>query len=105
MPGSSYFYGDYAFAHEEAGFHETAERFGKMAVELDPSSLGSHAVAHVLEMQTGPMRGLIGFPVSQAGGTRKTRSFIMPGGIAALFHLERGESDEVFELFSQEVQS
>ena len=41
MPGSSYFYGDYAFAHEEAGFHETAERFGRMAVERSLQCLGS----------------------------------------------------------------
>ena len=41
------------------------------------------------------MRGLIGFPVFQADGTRKTRSFIMPGGIAACFTISDDETHSV----------
>ena len=52
MSHSSYFYADYSFAHEETGSYEIAEKFGRLAVELDLSNVwAAHAVAHVMEMQ------------------------------------------------------
>ena len=106
MPGSSYFYGDYAFAHEEAGFHETAERFGRMAVELDPSNVwAAHAVAHVLEMQNRADEGVDWLSSLSGGWDEKNQIVHHAWWHRCLFHLERGESDEVFELFSQEVRN
>ena len=56
---SSYFYADYSFAHEETGSYEIAEKFGRMAVEMDPSNVwAAHAVAHVMEMQNRSNEGV-----------------------------------------------
>ena len=49
-------YGPYlslrAFANEEAGYYDAAERYGREAVEIDPADVwGAHAVAHVLLMK------------------------------------------------------
>jgi len=47
-----------AFANEEAGFFAEAERYGRAAVEIDPSDVwGAHAVAHVMDMQGDAQKG------------------------------------------------
>lgn len=49
-PGGSYVAGQYAFALEESGEYERAERMGRAAMEADPDDLWArHALAHVYE--------------------------------------------------------
>ena len=49
----------YAYGLEEAGDYEIAERFGRRAVEMNPRDLwGTHAVAHVMEMQGRTREGI-----------------------------------------------
>jgi len=48
-----------AFANEEAGLFDAAEKYGRQAVEIDPSDVwGAHAVAHVLHMNGQMHRGI-----------------------------------------------
>jgi tetratricopeptide (TPR) repeat protein len=59
VPGYQYVLGMRAFGLEEAGEYAEAERYGRMAVEIDPSDTWSiHAVAHVLEMSGRPEEGI-----------------------------------------------
>ncbi|MDX2102665.1 MAG: hypothetical protein SF002_09000 [Alphaproteobacteria bacterium] len=59
VPGSALIYGCRAFDLEEAGALAEAEMIGRAAVEREPLDLwGTHAVAHVLEMQGRAVEGL-----------------------------------------------
>jgi hypothetical protein len=41
-----------SFAHEECGDYAIAEPAGRAAIEIDPGDVwGTHAVAHIMEMQ------------------------------------------------------
>ena len=52
LPGYGYALGVHAFSNEEAGHYEKAERIGREAVEITGDDIwGTHAVAHVMEMQ------------------------------------------------------
>ena len=52
LPGWGALLSCHCFALEECGRHDEAEPHGRAAVALDPADLwGTHAVAHVLEMQ------------------------------------------------------
>ena len=56
MPDYGKVLGMSAFALEECGAYEEAERRGRRAVEIDPTDIwATHAVAHVMEM-TGRQR-------------------------------------------------
>jgi tetratricopeptide (TPR) repeat protein len=51
LPGYDGFLAIWAFAHEEKGHYEAAERAARRALELDPENyFAAHALAHVLEM-------------------------------------------------------
>ncbi|MDF1747404.1 MAG: tetratricopeptide repeat protein [Alphaproteobacteria bacterium] len=59
VPAYGFIAGSYAFALEESGAYERAERLGRDAVALEPADIWSaHAVAHVLEMQGRAAEGL-----------------------------------------------
>jgi len=52
IPGYATFLACRAFANEEAGFYEEAERCGRQSVELDCTEVwGAHSVAHVMLMK------------------------------------------------------
>lgn len=57
--GYGYVLGCHAFALEELGEFDAAEKFGRNAVALEPSDAwGMHAVAHVYDMTAQPRRGI-----------------------------------------------
>ena len=103
---SSYFYADYSFAHEETGSYEIAEKFGRMAVEMDPSNVwAAHAVAHVMEMQNRSNEGVAWLSSLSKNWNEKNQIVHHAWWHRCLFHLERGESQEVMELLSLEVRN
>jgi tetratricopeptide (TPR) repeat protein len=59
IPGYGFVLSCYAYGLEEAGDYETAERFGRKAIDLNANDLwGAHAVTHVMEMQGRPAEGV-----------------------------------------------
>lgn len=91
-----------AFAHEECGSYTIAEQAGREAIRRDPADLwAAHAVAHVLEMQGRRAEG-IGWitnltPHFAEGNNLRHHIFWHQ----AMFHLERGEHDEVLRLYDE----
>lgn len=91
-----------AFGLEECGEYPAAERAGRRAVALDPGDVwGTHAVAHVLEMQ-----GLCDEGIAWLAGLEP--HWAGKSGIVhhlwwhrALFHLARGETGAVLELYDR----
>jgi hypothetical protein len=88
------------FALEEAGQYLAAEPDGRRAVELNPADLwGAHAVAHVLEMQGRREEGIAWLttlaPHWEGGNNLQHHLWWHCG----LFHLERGEIDQVLVLY------
>ncbi len=90
------------FANEECGNYAAAEPDGRAAVELDPSDLwGTHAVAHVMEMQGRHGEGIAwldGLERHWAGGNNFLHHLWWH---RALFHLERREFDAALELYDR----
>jgi hypothetical protein len=59
VPGFGFVLGCYAFALEENGAYESAERLGHRAYSINPTDIWAvHAVAHVFEMRGEPRTGL-----------------------------------------------
>jgi tetratricopeptide (TPR) repeat protein len=91
-----------SFGLEECGEFAAAERAGRRAVELDPADVwGTHAVAHVLEMQGRREEGIrwlagLGRHWSQANNVVHHLWWHR-----AMFHLERREFDEVLDLYDR----
>jgi tetratricopeptide (TPR) repeat protein len=90
------------FAHEECGSYTVAEHAGRTAMALDPGNLwATHGVAHVLEMGGRRAEGLAllreGEPHWEGGNNLMHHLWWH----AALFHLERGEFDEVLSLYDR----
>ena len=93
-----------AFALEECGAYEEAERRGRRAVEIDGADLwGTHAVAHVMEMTGRPEEG-IGW-IDERG-----EDFAGCNAVVnhlwwhrALFHFELGRFDAVLDLYDRQV--
>ncbi len=91
-----------AFALEESGEYERAERMGRRAVELDPSEVwGAHAVAHVLEMQRRPEEGIAWLAACEPHWGGKGSFLHHLWWHRAMFHLARREFDAVLELYDE----
>lgn len=104
-PLAGYVSGCYAFALEEQGFYDEAERTGRRAVALSPrDAWGRHAVAHVLEMTGRADEGVAwlgdGGSVAHANNLRFHIFWHL-----ALFRLERGETGEVLRLYDEEIRA
>jgi len=89
-----------AFAHEECGSLLVAEAAGREAIRRDPADLwAAHAVAHVLEMQGRRSEGIqwiTGLAHNFDGGNNLLHHLSWH---QAMFHMERGEFDEVLRLY------
>lgn len=107
MPGYAAVLGMRAFGLEEAGDFEAAERWGRRAVELDPSDTWSiHAVAHVLEMQGRYREGVawVARDVSHWDGKVHNFAFHV-WWHKALFHLELGQTDAALDLYDARIRA
>jgi tetratricopeptide (TPR) repeat protein len=105
-PGYSMFLSVQAFALEEAGQRDRAERLAREAVERDPNDCwGAHAVAHVLEMQGRVDEGigwLQGLSDNWEGGNQIVHHLWWH---LSLFLLERGQHEQILELFDTRIRN
>ena len=91
-----------AFALEESGEYAAAERYGRRAVELDPTEVwGAHAVAHVLEMQRRADEGIAWLAGLEPHWTGKGAFLHHLWWHRAMFHLARREFDAVLDLYDR----
>ncbi|MBV9079202.1 MAG: tetratricopeptide repeat protein [Methylobacteriaceae bacterium] len=104
MPGYGFLLGCHAFALEERGELEAAERIGRRAVALAPEDAwGLHAVSHVHETQGRVEEGIAWIEAKRpVWSACNNFSFHMAWHLA-LFHLERGEHERVLALYDSEV--
>jgi tetratricopeptide (TPR) repeat protein len=104
VPGYAFVLSCYAYGLEEAGEYETAERFGRKALELNPYDLwGAHAVVHVLEMQGRPAQG-VEWIASTHGCWQECGNFVNHlWWHCALFHLAAGNYSGALELYDRKV--
>ena len=99
VPGFHAVLGMYAFGLEECGDYAQAERFGRESVDREPrDGWGWHSVAHVLEMQNRTAEGIAWLRQDSEAWTRESFFAVHNWWHLALYHLERGELEQVFEL-------
>ncbi|TYT25526.1 tetratricopeptide repeat protein [Luteimonas viscosa] len=98
-PGWHAVLGMYAFGLEENARYREAERFGRMAVEVEPrNAWAQHAVAHVLEMQGRPRDGIAWMesnPHWQADSGLSPHNWWH----LALFHMALGDLERIVALY------
>lgn len=105
-PDYGFLEGMYAFGLEEAGEYDRAERYGRRAVERNPTDAWSiHAVAHVLEMTERHDEGIRWVTHFEKGLGSVNNFRLHLSWHKCLFHLERGEFDEVLRLYDEQVAS
>ena len=91
-----------AFALEETGDYGAAERAGRRAVEIDPTEVwGTHAVAHVLEMQGRREEGIAWLAGLERHWEGKNNFVHHLWWHRAMFHLELRETEAVLELYDK----
>jgi tetratricopeptide (TPR) repeat protein len=102
LPGYGTLLSCHCFAAEECGDYATAEPSGRAAIEIDPQDIwGTHAVAHVMEMQGRHAEGIAWLDELErhwGGGANLVHHLWWH---RALFHLERREFGAVLELYDQ----
>ncbi|MDX1431303.1 MAG: tetratricopeptide repeat protein [Gammaproteobacteria bacterium] len=95
-----------AFDLEETHRFDEAERLGRRAVELDPSDVwGTHAVAHVLIMQGRHDEGIDWLDALKDNWADANQMQLHLWWHRCLFHLERGELDEVLGIYDAWVRN
>jgi tetratricopeptide (TPR) repeat protein len=103
-PGYGFLLGCHAFALEELGHFESAERIGQRAVEIEPADAwGLHAVGHVHEMQGRTAEGIAWLEGARPAWSRCNNFSFHIAWHLALFRLECGEKDEILRLYDEEV--
>jgi tetratricopeptide (TPR) repeat protein len=104
-PLAGFVLGCHAFALEERGRFEEAERAGRMAVERAPRDVwGRHAVAHVMEMKGRTEEGLRWLADGRHWAHANNLRFHMSWHMA-LFRLERGETREALALYDADIRA
>ncbi len=102
LPGIGSMLACRAFAHEETGSYTVAEAAGRAAIELDPGDVwAAHAVAHVLEMQGRRGEGIAWLKGLEPNWVGANNLMHHLWWHRALYHLERGEHDEVLALYDK----
>lgn len=104
VPDYGFVAGCYAFALEEDGDYIRAEQRGREAVGINPDDpWGTHAVAHVMEMQGRQAEGIAWLSGLEPHWTRVQNFRFHLWWHRALFHLELGECDAVLDLYDRGV--
>jgi tetratricopeptide (TPR) repeat protein len=104
LPGYGCVQGMYAYALEECGAYEEAERWGREAVERNPGDLWAiHSVTHVLEMQGRSAEGVIWLDYTPEQWANKNPFKAHIWWHAALFFLAQGDHDRVLRLYDREL--
>jgi tetratricopeptide (TPR) repeat protein len=94
------------FAHEELGNYAEAEPLGREAVEIDPTDLwGTHAVAHVMEMQGRQREGIAWLEGLERHWEPGNNIRHHLWWHRALYHYERREFDAVLALYDREFRN
>jgi tetratricopeptide (TPR) repeat protein len=92
--------GMYAYALEECGAYDEAERWGRQAVERNPGDLWAiHSVAHVLEMQGRSREGVKWLDYTPEQWAKKNPFKAHVWWHAALFLLAQGENERALALY------
>ena len=106
VDGYGYVLGMQAFALEESGAYEEAERSGRAAVERNPSDLWAvHAVAHVMEMQDRRREGIAWVRESEPRLGECNNFGYHVWWHLALFHLELEETEPVLRLYDERMRA
>lgn len=94
--------GMYAYALEECGAYDEAERWGRQAVERNPGDLWAiHSVAHVLEMQGRSAEGVKWLDYTPEQWVHKNPFKAHIWWHAALFSLAQGDTDRALDLYDK----
>jgi tetratricopeptide (TPR) repeat protein len=94
--------GMYAYALEECGAYDDAERWGRQAVERNPGDLWAiHSVAHVLEMQGRSAEGVKWLDYTPEQWVKKNPFKAHVWWHAGLFLLAQGQNDRALDLYDQ----
>jgi tetratricopeptide (TPR) repeat protein len=100
VPGYGCVQGMYAYALEECGAYEEAERWGRQAVERNPGDLWAiHSVAHVLEMQGRSAEGVEWLDYTPEQWAHKNPFKAHVWWHAALFLLAQGQYERALGLY------
>lgn len=106
VPGHSLFLSVRSFSREEALDYVAAERFGRAAIETDPSDLwGAHAVAHVLLMQARIDDGIDWLEPLTGNWAGKNQLVHHVWWHLCLFLLEKGEHERILALYDEQVRN
>ena len=94
------------FAYEECGHYTEAEAAGRAAIDRDPGNLwAAHGVAHVLEMQGRRGEGIAWIDSLRSNWDEANNLRHHLWWHAAMFRLERGETDRVLALYDGEFRN
>lgn len=104
VPGYHAILSMHAFGLEETGDYARAEATGRQAVALEPrDGWGQHAVAHVLEMQNRTADGIAWMRANPEAWSTDSFFAVHNWWHLALYHLDRGDLDEVLALYDGPV--
>lgn len=105
MPGYHAVLAMQAFGLEEMGDYARAEWYGRRSVELQPrDTWAQHAVAHVMEMQGRLADGIAWMNGNVDNWSQDSFFSVHNWWHLGLYYLERGEIDQVLEMYDGPLQ-